>query len=115
MEHSLGILSVIVGVMILAWAFVRWATTMEPRLRSLAKGTFEDSLVPAEVSGATYVKDVACGAEHTCAVEADGTVACWGRGDAGQLGSSWLLALFLGVQPAALQLAPAVEVGTVKP
>ena len=34
-----------------------------------------------------------------------------GCGDAGQLGSSWLLALFLGVQPAALQLAPAVEVG----
>ena len=35
-----------------------------------------------------------------------------GCGDAGQLGSPWLLALFLGVQPVAFQLAPAVEVGT---
>jgi alpha-tubulin suppressor-like RCC1 family protein len=38
------------------------------------------------ILGAVGVKELAAGAEHTCALLEDATVRCWGRNDAGQLG-----------------------------
>jgi alpha-tubulin suppressor-like RCC1 family protein len=44
------------------------------------------SNVPVAVTGITNAISITAGAEHTCAVLADGTARCWGRNDAGQLG-----------------------------
>lgn len=41
---------------------------------------------PAVVAGLKDVKQLVSGYFHSCALEADGTVWCWGRGDDGQLG-----------------------------
>lgn len=42
---------------------------------------------PAPVIGQTAVVEVTLGEAHTCARRSDGAVACWGRGDEGQLGT----------------------------
>lgn len=47
------------------------------------------SLLPVAVTGGGggfAARDVAAGRDHTCAVRANGTVACWGSNDHGQLG-----------------------------
>jgi alpha-tubulin suppressor-like RCC1 family protein len=44
-------------------------------------------LAPATVVGLSDVSAVAAGNQHTCALETDGTVACWGANEACQLGS----------------------------
>jgi len=53
----------------------------------LGDGSTADRTTPVEVSslGASAVA-LAAGAEHTCAALSDGSVRCWGRNDAGQLG-----------------------------
>lgn len=56
-----------------------------------ANATDTIAMIPLPVigvpSGAMIgVVDVAAGAHHTCAVQHDGKVACWGKGDSGQLG-----------------------------
>lgn len=42
---------------------------------------------PVTVSGLQGVRQLALGRAHTCALDADGRVSCWGRGAEGQLGS----------------------------
>jgi alpha-tubulin suppressor-like RCC1 family protein len=50
-------------------------------------GTTTDSRVPAEVIGSdASVTSVSAGANHTCAVLANGVVKCWGENSTGQLG-----------------------------
>lgn len=54
----------------------------------LANGTTAGrSLVPVQVAGITDAVDVASGSDHTCIVRSSGGVSCWGRNDAGQLGT----------------------------
>jgi len=45
-----------------------------------------DKLTTLAFSGGHGVIDVSAGAEHTCAVLDDFTLACWGEGDDGRLG-----------------------------
>ncbi|MEC8024732.1 MAG: Ig-like domain-containing protein, partial [Myxococcota bacterium] len=53
----------------------------------LGAANTNDSAVPQLVSGLDKpLKDIAAGADHTCVVFSDGTVACWGDNSAGQLG-----------------------------
>lgn len=41
---------------------------------------------PVQVAGLGDVTQIALGARHACALKGDGTVRCWGRNQAGQLG-----------------------------
>jgi alpha-tubulin suppressor-like RCC1 family protein len=43
---------------------------------------------PVAVAGLTHVTQIAAGSGHTCAVVDDGTVACWGDNQYGELGST---------------------------
>ena len=45
----------------------------------------DDSPVPVQVAGLTATA-IAAGYNHTCAVLADGSAACWGANENGQLG-----------------------------
>lgn len=51
-------------------------------LRGNSPETSADKLAPVR----TNVADVTVGSEHTCALQNDGAVVCWGRNNAGQLG-----------------------------
>lgn len=42
--------------------------------------------VPTPVVGLTEVVQIACGGDHSCALRADGSVACWGSNAHGELG-----------------------------
>ena len=54
----------------------------------LGDDTKVDRSTPVTVTGlGGPVVALAAGAEHTCALLDDGTVACWGRNDSGQLGN----------------------------
>jgi alpha-tubulin suppressor-like RCC1 family protein len=59
----------------------------------LGNNSTTNSPVPVPVSGitgltpATTALSVSTGVDHSCAVMADGTAQCWGRGDYGQLGN----------------------------
>ena len=54
----------------------------------LGQGTANPSLTPVTVAGlpAATPTEVAIGDDHACAAFDDGSLWCWGRGDAGQLG-----------------------------
>jgi alpha-tubulin suppressor-like RCC1 family protein len=47
---------------------------------------FPCSIVPRTVTGLTDVVQIAAGRRHTCALQGDGHVKCWGRNAFGQLG-----------------------------
>jgi alpha-tubulin suppressor-like RCC1 family protein len=58
------------------------------RLGSVGDGTTSNRFAPARVLGLTTgVTAVAAGDGHACALLADGSVACWGAGTLGQLGT----------------------------
>ena len=52
----------------------------------LGNGTTMDSPTPVPVSGLTNVAGIAPGTDHACAQMTDGTFACWGDNQYGQLG-----------------------------
>lgn len=53
----------------------------------LGDGTITDRVTPIPVAGlGPGVREIALGDMHACALVADGSVACWGRNDWGQLG-----------------------------
>jgi alpha-tubulin suppressor-like RCC1 family protein len=55
-----------------------------------ATGVEEEIRVPTKVTGLSAVTGLGAGstAQHTCAILADGAVACWGNDHAGQLGDT---------------------------
>ena len=72
--------------------------------------------VPTSVAGLTDVKAVAAGVSHTCALKADGTVACWGGNVACQIGDGCALAVIAGNQSTDLNvLAPTAVTGLTGP
>lgn len=53
----------------------------------LGRGFLSDAEIePVRVSGLPPMRQVAAGAEHTCALAVDGRVFCWGRNTSGALG-----------------------------
>jgi len=72
--------------------------------------------VPTSVAGLTDVKAVAAGASYSCALKADGTVACWGGNVACQIGEGCALAGIVGDQSSALNvLSPTAVTGLTGP
>jgi alpha-tubulin suppressor-like RCC1 family protein len=57
----------------------------DPRDRGLAKGEMGDALPALQLDGPATKIDV--GDAHACAIGAQGVVFCWGKGNAGQLGT----------------------------
>jgi alpha-tubulin suppressor-like RCC1 family protein len=54
---------------------------------NFGEGSSGESTVPVSVIGITTATAIAGGLDHTCAVTADNTVACWGDNVLGQLGN----------------------------
>jgi alpha-tubulin suppressor-like RCC1 family protein len=66
------------------------------------------SVTPVAVVGLTGATAIAAGGNHTCALRADGTVACWGLNDVGELGNG---GMFNSSTPAnVLTLSSAISV-----
>jgi alpha-tubulin suppressor-like RCC1 family protein len=60
---------------------------------------------------AAGVKELAAGAEHTCALLEDATVRCWGRNDAGQLGDGSTNDATIPVSPVELSSVAQIAAG----
>jgi hypothetical protein len=72
--------------------------------------------VPTSVAGLADVKALAAGGTYTCALKADGTVACWGGNVSCQIGDGCALAGIAGDQSSALAvLAPTAVTGLTGP
>lgn len=69
------------------------------------------SLTPVAVAGGHTFTQLAAGWTHTCGLEADGTVWCWGRGEEGQLGDGTLTEIRTPVQVAGTQTYTALFAG----
>ena len=52
----------------------------------LGDGTFNGRWLPTTVLGGLSFTDLDAGYQHTCGVDAGGSLYCWGRNDQGQLG-----------------------------
>ncbi len=55
----------------------------------LGDGTQTDSDLPVSVQGITTATAVTAGGLHTCALQADGTVLCWGSDSSNDVGSPY--------------------------
>lgn len=53
---------------------------------TVGDGTIQDRQLPTAVSGGSRFVSVAAGDVHSCALDPDGVVWCWGRNGSGQLG-----------------------------
>lgn len=63
-----------------------WGNNDHGQLGNSSVGTTGHSSAPVVVDGVQNAISVAVGPTHSCAVQEDGTVVCWGYDDAGQLG-----------------------------
>lgn len=52
----------------------------------LGNGTYDQGMVPMEISGGRTYKAIAAGAETTCALTVDGALYCWGNNTYGEVG-----------------------------
>lgn len=71
-----------------------------------------DGATPAQVVGLAAVKSVAVGAGFSCALQADGTVLCWGKNDQGQLGDGTVMERTAPTAVADLKDVTAIGAGT---
>jgi len=74
---------------------------------ALGDGTRKSSSVPVKVSGLMSILGLGAGASHTCAVDRQGRVLCWGGNFAGQVGSGTS-------GDSVLSPAPVIGIGTAK-
>jgi len=65
-----------------------WGANDSGQLGPSGQGLGASSGTPTEIAALRGASAVAVGAAHVCAIASDGTVKCWGRNDAGQLGVS---------------------------
>lgn len=63
-----------------------WGRNISGQLGDEAFPFSSTPLTVAGGGGSFTARDIAAGRNHTCAVRANGTVACWGNNDSGQIG-----------------------------
>lgn len=66
--------------------------------RVFCSGHVVNALVPTEVPNLSEVVDIAAGAQHACALKADGTVWCWGGNSQYELGNGNTVGNYTPVQ-----------------
>jgi alpha-tubulin suppressor-like RCC1 family protein len=64
------------------------------------------------VAGLTNVRAISAGADYACALRADGTVACWGESETGQLGNGTTTYSLVPVAVSGLTGAVAISAGS---
>jgi alpha-tubulin suppressor-like RCC1 family protein len=67
-----------------------WGSNTFGQLGRLQADASVTAATPEPVHGIRSATSLAAGAAHTCASLADGSVACWGANNAGQLGTGTL-------------------------
>lgn len=78
---------------------------------NLGNGTTNKSSTPVLVAGLQDVTDVATSGAHTCALRADQSMVCWGRGSSGELGNGSLLTSLVPTPVSNMSDAAAIYMG----
>ncbi|MFN8052764.1 MAG: hypothetical protein U0Q22_15055 [Acidimicrobiales bacterium] len=76
-------------------------------------GSGSGSATPVDVPGITGTADLSVGHWHTCDAHTDGTLQCWGRNDAGQLGIGTTTAVYTPTNVGGLPAVTRVGVGEI--
>lgn len=88
-----------------------WGDNSSGQLGNGRSGAENNSLTPMPVSDIRDAVAIAAGAGHTCAIQRDGSVSCWGANEYGQLGNGTSLSYAVPVKAEGIIDAIAITAG----